>query len=218
MSHGVNSLPSNEHCHDGCLPGAGGEFQRESRQRRVPSLACALKVLEESLPFAHVRRDLGQPDDSLDGFDLAEEWSRSLEIVRTPVLQEPRGLGRDLPSLRIRPRPPFSDLSPQLFNPATELELLLFGRQLVQRQCDLFTALLFRLGNWCEKAHCTTPCQHSLRWQPILLEFPVLPRHGVRRIQDRITEKSLIHSDRLRRDEAANRASLVTIFVKIELL
>src|SRR5712671_2528379 len=46
--------------------------------------------------------DLGQPDDGLDGFDLAEEGTNAFEIVVPPMRQQAHGRGRDAPIGRIR--------------------------------------------------------------------------------------------------------------------
>jgi hypothetical protein len=93
----------------------------------VPGIARTLEVLDKSLSLACVWRDLSQPNSSLDRFDLAEERSRSLKIVFAPVLQQPGGLRRNLPRVRIRSHPPFCELLAQLFDPAAEFELLLLS-------------------------------------------------------------------------------------------
>ena len=81
-AYGVDGLPGDEHRHDGRLAGAGGELQREPRQLRVGvALAFARWSRNALARLAELRRDLGQPDGSLDGLDLAEERADAAEIV-----------------------------------------------------------------------------------------------------------------------------------------
>ncbi|WP_205502859.1 hypothetical protein, partial [Rhodopseudomonas sp. BR0G17] len=44
-------------------------------------------------------------------FDLTEEWPRAVELVMTPVLQEPLGRTDNLPVSRIAQRPPAVDIA-----------------------------------------------------------------------------------------------------------
>ena len=67
-----------------------------------------------SLP--KLRSDLGQPNSRLDGFNLAEERSKAVEIVVTPVLKESFGLGRHKPVGRIRKLPPLVYLKAKIVN------------------------------------------------------------------------------------------------------
>jgi hypothetical protein len=64
-------------------------------------------VLQESLTgFADLRCDFGQPDGCFNGLDLAEEGANAAELVMPPVLEKPRGFGRDVPIVRIGDHPP----------------------------------------------------------------------------------------------------------------
>jgi hypothetical protein len=67
-------------------------------------------MIEERLPGLALRRDLGEPDGGLDGFDLAEEGPCLAEAMVAPVLQQARRLGRDAPGVLIGQPPPVIDL------------------------------------------------------------------------------------------------------------
>ena len=92
----VDRLPGDEHRHDRRLAGAGGELQRETLELRIGVLVRAARCSRMPLPADEMRRDLSQPDGRLDRLDLAEERANVAELVMPPVLQEPRGLRRDL--------------------------------------------------------------------------------------------------------------------------
>ena len=72
-----------------------------------------IRQVVEEVPAdpAHARRNLGEPDDGLYRFDLAEEGAYAAEAVMPPVLQQPGCLSRNLPMTRIRYAPPTVDLS-----------------------------------------------------------------------------------------------------------
>ena len=72
-------------------------------RRKSSGLASSLRLgdlIQEALRRRAFRRDLGQPDDRLDGFDLAEERARADELVVAPMFQEPLRYARSRPSRR----------------------------------------------------------------------------------------------------------------------
>ena len=94
---GVDGLPGDEHRHHRRLAGAGGQFQGQAHQLRIGLGVGIGQVLEESFAGLPAWRDLGQPDGSLNRFDLAEERPDAGEFVVPPVLEEPGRFGRHLP-------------------------------------------------------------------------------------------------------------------------
>ena len=103
VAHGVDRLPGDEHGHDRGLAGAGGQLEGEAQEFRVGLLVGAFEVLPELLAqLGLLAGDFGQPDGGLHRLDLAEEGPDAVEVVVAPVLQQPGGLRRDLPLLRVR--------------------------------------------------------------------------------------------------------------------
>ena len=54
-------------------------------------------LIQKALRRGTLRGDLGQPDDRLDGLELAEEWARTDELVMAPMFQEPLRYAGDAP-------------------------------------------------------------------------------------------------------------------------
>ena len=109
-AHGVDRLPGDEHRHDGRLAGAGGELQREAHQFGVGVVVGVGQVFEEALAGLATSARPRSARCRLDGFDLAEERADAAELVVAPVLEQARGLGRDLPVARVRPAAPLVHL------------------------------------------------------------------------------------------------------------
>ena len=81
-AHRVDGLPRDEHGHDRGLAGAGRELEREAREAGVRLRVGGGEMVEEAAAFvAEIRRDLGQPDRGLRGFDLTEEGPDIAEAV-----------------------------------------------------------------------------------------------------------------------------------------
>ena len=59
---------------------------------RLPS-----KMIQHTFASCRLGRDLGEPNRGFRRFDLAEERPHAAELVVSPMLQEPGGLGCDLP-------------------------------------------------------------------------------------------------------------------------
>ena len=83
----ICGLPSDEHCHHCCLASARCQFQSEAKEFRICVPVRVCQVFDE--PFTclpNLWSDLGRPNRSLHGFNLAEERSEAVEIVVSPVL------------------------------------------------------------------------------------------------------------------------------------
>lgn len=64
------------------------------------------EMVKQTFPIPGVGGDLGEPDRGFHRFDLAEERTDAAEFVMTPMPEQPGGLRRDLPLIRIRQRTP----------------------------------------------------------------------------------------------------------------
>ena len=140
MAHRIDGLPGDEHGHDGGLAGAGGQLQRQAQQLRVGLALAPARCSRNFLPrLPELRGDFGQPDRRLDRLDLAEERPDALKLVVPPVLEQARGLGRDLPVVRVRQRAPGVDVAAQLVDDRCGVVLLLGGAEafVVGRQLQL---------------------------------------------------------------------------------
>ena len=93
------------------LPVPVASFRASRGQARIGRLASTLEVLKEGRPcLACRRRDLSEPDDSLDSLDLAEEGALTRELVMTPMLEEPGRFGSHAPISLIGELSPLVDL------------------------------------------------------------------------------------------------------------
>jgi hypothetical protein len=86
-AHGIERLPGNDHRHDRGLARAGRHFQSEAEQLGVGLGICRLDRAPEVGILPPAAGDLGQPDQRLDGLDLAEEWPLAGEIWTAPMLK-----------------------------------------------------------------------------------------------------------------------------------
>src|SRR5690606_4488356 len=126
MADSIHRLPGYQHRHYGRLTGAGGELQRQAHELRIGLRVAALDVSPEFLrPCAELRRDLSEPDCCLDGFDLAAEWTNTLEFVVTPMRQQARRFGRDQPLVGVGQPAPFLDVGADLVDDRSGVVLLL---------------------------------------------------------------------------------------------
>ena len=78
---------------------------------------------------AELRRDLRQPDHRLHGLDLAEKGSDALEVVTSPMLQQPRRFRRHQPLVGIRQRTPLGRIGPDPIDDRRRVVFLLRRRQ-----------------------------------------------------------------------------------------
>ena len=116
------------HRRDRGLAGAGGEFEGQPHQVGVGVMIGVRQMFQESFTaLAQLRRDLSQPDCSLDRFDLAEKWPHTAELVVAPVLKEPLGFRLDLPVVGIRPTSPLVHLVAELVDDGGRIVLLAPG-------------------------------------------------------------------------------------------
>ena len=77
LAGGVHRLPGDQHGHDGRLAAARRHLHGQAEQFRIGLLVGLGDLIQKALRRCTLRRDLGQPDDRLDGFDLAEEGTRA---------------------------------------------------------------------------------------------------------------------------------------------
>ena len=97
LAGGVHRLPGDQHGHDGRLAAARRHLQGEAEKVRIGLFVRLSDLIQEALRRRALRRDLGQPDNRLDGFQLAEEGARTDELVMAPMLQEPLRYGGHAP-------------------------------------------------------------------------------------------------------------------------
>ena len=126
---GVDGLPGDDHRHDGSLAGAGGELQRDAGQLRVGVPAGAGEPVEDALAGRpQLGGNLGQPDDCLDGLDLAEERAVIAEPMMAPMEEQPGGFWSDTPVVGALYLSPIIDPAANLIDRGSdELVLLPLG-------------------------------------------------------------------------------------------
>ena len=144
-----------------------------------------------------MRRDFGEPDRRFNRLDLTEERPDAAELVMPPVVQESCGLRRHLP-LASRQIAPGVDLRANFVDDRGEVVCLLLGRQafaFIEVKLLLAApAPLLRLGYGRDELSPATPVDQMPGRLPRLVEFPMLMRVLVRRIDDRMVEKWVRHS------------------------
>ena len=96
------------------LPLPGRHLHGQAEKLGIGLLVGLGDLIQKSLRRRTLRRDLRQPDDRLDGFDLAEEGLRTDELVMAPMLQEPLGDAGHAPVGRIAQAPPPIDVAADL--------------------------------------------------------------------------------------------------------
>jgi hypothetical protein len=86
----INRLPGDEHRHDGRLAAARGHLQGKTEQLRIGLLVGLGNLVEKAPRRRPLGRDLGQPDDRLYRFELAEERARAgpFFLRPTPMLEK----------------------------------------------------------------------------------------------------------------------------------
>ena len=136
LASGVHRLPGNQHGHDGCLAAARRHLQGEAEQRRIGLFIRLSDLIEEALRCGALGGDLGQPDNRLDGFQLAEEWARTDELMMAPMFQEPLRYAGDTPIGRIAQRAPSIEIAAnfvdqRIFAVGFEIKGRLAGRRLL---------------------------------------------------------------------------------------
>ena len=114
LPRGVDRLPGDQHGHDGRLAAARRHLHGQAEELGIGLLVGLGDLIQKSLRRRTLRRDLRQPDDRLDGFDLAEEGLRTDEFVMAPMLQEPLGDCGHAPVGGIAQAPPPIDVAADL--------------------------------------------------------------------------------------------------------
>jgi len=198
VPHGVHRLPRDEHRHDRRLARARRKFQREPRQAGVRLCVRGVEVGEEASPLPRVGRDLGEPDGSFDGLDLAEEGPDTHELVLPPVLEEAGSLGRHAPLARIRQRPPAVHEHAEVADDRRGVVLLRRSRQpfaLVGDHLELLARApaLARLRDRGDELGPAPALDDGIGRLPAFVELPVPPRVLVRGVEDRSFEERLDH-------------------------
>ena len=191
-ANGVEGLPGDQHRHHGGLAGAGGQLERQPRQAGIRLLVGALKVVEDRPTVTTaLRRDLGQPDQRLHRFDLAEEGPEPAEVVAAPVLQEPRGLGRDLPGIGVGYLPPLVHPLPQAGNDGHRVVLLRFAGQALAFVEDhpALSGLFARGRDRRDELGGPAASNEAVGWLPVLVELPMPGRVLVGRVEDGLFEE-----------------------------
>src|SRR5579862_4757190 len=98
MAHGVDRLPGDNHRHNCRLASAGGELESDTREVGVGRKVGVVDPVEDTLITRPLMtRHFGEPDQRFNGFNLAEERAYAAEWIAAPMLQQPRGLRRDVP-------------------------------------------------------------------------------------------------------------------------
>ena len=157
VTHGVDRLPGDQHCHHGSLARTGRQFQCKTHQFRIGLFVRPLDMrpeLGDTRP--HLGRNLGQPDGSFHRFNLAKKRTDALELVVPPMFQQAGGLWCDQPLIRVWQAAPGFDIAPDLVNDRGWVVFLICRRKIVvctKKQCALFRVLplLFGLWNWSDE-------------------------------------------------------------------
>src|SRR5690606_4117488 len=141
--------------------------------------------------------NLGQPDDGLDRFHLAEERPHGAEAVVAPMLEKPRRLGGYTP-LALGQAAPRVYRAADLIDDRRELVLLLLGRKalaFVEAQLRLRSSAcpLFRLRDRRDERNLAALLDDPLGRLTVLVELPVAARVLVWRIQDGLVEERVGH-------------------------
>lgn len=136
-------------------------------------------MLQEGLThLADLRSNFGQPDCGLDSFDLAEERPDAVELVMSPVLEQPGGLRGDAPVVGVLELSPSIDLFADGINDRDLVVLLFLGGEPFAFVED--EGLLIRtpfaflgLGNRRDELRAPTGLGDPLGGLPRLVEFPM---------------------------------------------
>ena len=187
-ANGIDRLPGHQHGHHGGLAAAGRHLHGDAKQFGIGLLVGALQVLPEFRVPLLAARDFGQPDDRLDGFDLAKERPDGLEIVVSPVVQQPGGRRGHVPVGWIGQIAPGRNVRTDFVDDRSRIVFLLGRREaflVAERQLALLgLVLLFsRLRNWRDEFGPAPPLSGRLIKRLTILVQSVMPRwHKVWRV------------------------------------
>ena len=196
---GVDRLPGDDHRHDRRLAGAGRQLEGEAGEAGVGLLVGGVEVVEEAAAVAaELGGDLAQPDDRLDGLDLAEEGAEAAELIAPPVLEQAGGLGRDPPVAGVAERAPAVDLAAELVDEERRFFVLLLGGGEAlgvahHERCLLpLRSALLRLGDRHDELREATITDDLVR-RLARFELPVARRVLVGGVEDGAREKVVGH-------------------------
>ncbi len=85
----VHRLPGDQHGHHGGLAAAGRHLHGQAEKLWVGFLVGLADLIQQSFRRSAFRSDFGQPYDSFDRFDLAEERTRADEFMVPPMFEQP---------------------------------------------------------------------------------------------------------------------------------
>ena len=200
---GVDGLPGDDHCHDGGLAGAGCDLEGYAQQLRVGVPTGAGEAIEDAFAGrSQLGGNLGQPDDSLDGLDLAEERAVIAEPMMAPVQEQPGGLGSNAPVVGALNVSPLIDTAANLIHRGgDELVLLLLGGEPLAFVEDylllsLGRAALSGLGDGRDELSNAPAFNYLVGRLPVFAELPVAARVVVGRVKYWPFEKQFVHSSR----------------------
>ena len=156
-----------QHGHDGCLTGPGGQLQREAHQFGIGVLVGSGQVVEQSFAALEVRCDFGQPNRGFDGFHLTKEWADAAKRVVPPMLEQACRFRADLPLGRVGQGPPRIHVLAHFIDDGGRIVLLFLGGEslpLVKHHLGLLPGLfpLLWLRNRRDELGAATPVQDLL--------------------------------------------------------
>ena len=194
----VDRLPSDEHRHDRGLAGASGKLQSQPPEARIGLFAGGVDLIAKlAALLAEGRSNLGQPDRGLHRLDLTEKRPDVAEPVAAPVPQEPRGLGRHAPGVRIGKLPPAIHALADAADQRSQVVLLRLGFERLRGRVEDHLALdafaLLRLRDRRDELDLASLREDLVRRLTARVELPVAGRVLVRRVQDRLLEESGVH-------------------------
>ena len=129
--------------------------------------------------------------------DLTEERAEVAELVVSPVVEQPCGLGRDPPPGARQPARSADAVAHALDHPHQLILLSVFvGRpvSIIETQLDLLRALLAGGGDRGDERDAPAAVDDAVGGLAVLIKLPVPRRVLVGRIQDRLFEKPLLHA------------------------
>lgn len=129
-AHRVDRLPGDEHGHDGGFAGPRCQFERQAHQFRIRFIVGVGQVFQKALTvFTAMWCDLGQPNDGLNGFNLAKKGPNAVEAMVPPVLEETGSFWGYSPLIWIGQSSPLIHLLPNPINNGSVVVLLLLCRK-----------------------------------------------------------------------------------------
>ncbi len=203
-AHRVDCLPGNYHGHDSRLACAGGQLQGQPHQSGICVVVGIGQVLQEfRTDLAHSWRHFGEPDNRLHRLDLAKEGPDAGEAMAPPVLEEAGRFWFYPPVIWIGNVTPLIHVVTQLVDDRGWVVLLSLRRKplaFVEDQFFLLVGLsppFLGLRDGCDEFGGTTFVDDLLGRLAPCVKLPVLSRLLIRRIEDRLLEEPIFHSQSL---------------------